>query len=131
VLEDRTVTAAGSFAATASLKGNSGWVMQAGAFRAALSTPPDTQPPTAPATPRATAVATDQISLSWTASTDDVGVTEYLIERCQGAGCKTFAQIATSTSTAYNNVGLLASTSYSYRVRATDCANNLSAYLTT
>jgi hypothetical protein len=35
--------------------------------------------------------------LTWTASTDDVRVTGYLVERCQGAGCTTFAQIDTAT----------------------------------
>ena len=36
---------------------------------------------------------------SWTAATDNVGVTGYLVERCQGAGCTNFAQIATPTGT--------------------------------
>src|SRR5206468_1532274 len=88
----------------------------------------DTQPPTAPGTLTAAAVSSSQINLSWTASTDNVGVTNYLIERCQGAGCSSFAQIATATTTTFNNTGLVASTSYSYRVRATDAASNLSAF---
>ena len=32
--------------------------------------------------------------LSWTASTDNMGVTGYQVERCQGAGCSSFSQIA-------------------------------------
>ena len=56
---------------------------------------PDTQPPTAPTELTATAVSGSQINLSWTASTDNVGVTGYLVERCQGAGCTNFAQIGT------------------------------------
>ena len=55
-------------------------------------------------------------------------MTGYLVERCQGAGCTTFAQIATPTGTTYNDTGLTATTSYSYRVRATDAAANLSGY---
>ena len=66
--------------------------------------------------------------MSWTASTDNVGVTGYLVERCQGTGCSSFAQIGTPAGTTYNDTGLTANTSYSYRVRATDAAGNLSAY---
>lgn len=62
------------------------------------------------------------------ASTDNVGVTGYKVERCQSAGCSNFAQIATPTTTTYNDTGLTPSTSYSYRVRATDAAGNLSNY---
>ena len=68
------------------------------------------------------------INLSWTASTDNVAVTGYRVERCQGAGCSNFAQVGTPTATTFNDTGLLAGTSYSYRVRATDAAGNLSAY---
>ena len=46
----------------------------------------------------ATAVSSSQINLSWTASTDNVAVTGYLLERCQGVGCTNFAQIATSVA---------------------------------
>src|SRR5207249_4531389 len=89
---------------------------------------PDTQPPTAPSGLSATAVSGSQINLSWTASTDNVGVTGYLVERCQGAGCSSFAQIATPAGTSLNDTGLTAGAGYSYRVRATDAAANLSGY---
>jgi chitodextrinase len=89
---------------------------------------PDTTAPSAPSTLAATAVSVSQINLSWTASMDNVGVTNYLVERCAGTGCTSFAQIAMSATNAYNNTGLAASTSYSYRVRATDAAGNLSGY---
>ena len=89
----------------------------------------DTQAPTAPAGLIATAVSSAQINLSWTAATDNVGVTGYRIERCAGAGCSNFAEIATTTgATAFTNTGLTASTSYRYRVRATDAATLLSPY---
>jgi regulation of enolase protein 1 (concanavalin A-like superfamily) len=91
-------------------------------------TPSDGQPPTTPATLTATAASTTQINLTWAASTDNVGVNGYRIERCQGASCTTFAQVGTSTTTAYSATGLTASTSYSFRVRAVDAAGNLSAY---
>ena len=59
-----------------------------------MNTPiaPDTQSPTAPSNLSATAVSGTQINLSWTASTDNVGVTGYLVERSQGAGSTTFAR---------------------------------------
>src|SRR5262249_3400732 len=70
-----------------------------------------------------------QVNLSWTAATDDVGVTGYLIERCQGAGCSNFAQIAAPPGSGVNfsDTGLTAGTSYSYRVRATHLAASLGA----
>jgi YVTN family beta-propeller protein len=91
---------------------------------------PDTTPPAAPATLTATAAGSSQINLSWGAATDNVAVTGYLIERCQGAGCSNFVQIAapTGTGTTFSNTGLTANTSYSYRVRATDAAANNGAY---
>ena len=91
----------------------------------------DTQAPTPPGNPLATAGSSSQITLTWTASTDNVGVTGYRVERCQGPSCSTFAQVATPTGTTFSDVGLAASTSYSYRVRAADAAANLSAYSST
>ena len=88
---------------------------------------PDTQAPTTPSALTATASGS-QINLSWTPSTDNVGVTGYLLERCQGSGCATFAQIATTTSTTYKDTALAAGASYSYQVRASDAAANLSTY---
>ena len=90
--------------------------------------PPDTTPPTAPTSLTATAASATQINLAWTASTDNVGVTGYRVERCSGAACSNFAQIATPTTTMFNDTGLTSSTSYSYRVRATDAAANPSAF---
>jgi YD repeat-containing protein len=91
----------------------------------------DTTPPTAPSSPAAGAVSSTQINLTWTASTDNVGVTGYLVERCSGTSCTTFSQVGTATTTSYSDTGLTASTSYSYRLRATDAAGNLSSYSST
>jgi chitodextrinase len=91
----------------------------------------DTTPPTAPTNLTATAASSSQINLAWTASTDNVGVTGYKVERCSGSGCATFTQVATPTGTTFNDTGLTASTSYSYRVRATDAAGNNSGYSST
>ena len=92
---------------------------------------PDTTPPSAPTgSTAATAVGSTQINLSWTAATDNVAVTGYRVERCQGAGCTDFAEIATPTATTYSDTGLAPSTDYRYRVRATDAAGNLGSYST-
>src|SRR5712692_7217625 len=104
---DRTVSVTGSYTSTAPLLSQAGWVMQMVAFRSAG---PDTQPPTSPSNLTAAAVSTSQINLSWTASTDNVGVTGYLVESCTGAGCTTFSQIATVTGTGFSNTAVATST---------------------
>jgi chitodextrinase len=91
----------------------------------------DTTPPTTPTNLTATAASSTQINLAWTASTDNVGVTGYQIQRCQAAGCSNFAQVGTSTTASFNDTSLTASTSYSYRVSAKDAANNVSAFSNT
>lgn len=88
----------------------------------------DTTPPTAPTGLTITSTTATQISISWTASTDNVGVTQYGVERCQGAGCSAFALITWRSTTIFTNSSLAQGTSYSYRVRAIDAAGNLSAY---
>ena len=80
----------------------------------------DTTPPSTPTNLSATAISSSQINLSWTASTDNVGVTGYKIFR---GG----VQIATSATNSYFNTGLTASTAYSYTVSAYDAAGNNSA----
>jgi YD repeat-containing protein len=95
------------------------------------ATTADTVAPGNPAGLNAVATSPTQINLTWTASTDSGGSGHagYKIERCQGAGCTSgFTQIATATSTSYSNSGLVASTAYSYRVRAYDNAGNNSGY---
>src|SRR5213078_45136 len=82
-------------------------------------------PPTAPSSLTAAAASSSQINLSWTASSG--AVTSYLVERCQEPGCSNFAQVGTSTSTAFMDTGLFASKSYTYRVQASG-PGGLSAY---
>jgi chitodextrinase len=80
----------------------------------------DISPPRAPANLVATAVSSSQINLTWSASTDDVGVTGY--EVWQGA-----TLVATVTGTSYNDSGLTAGKLYVYTVKAYDDAGNISA----
>jgi fibronectin type 3 domain-containing protein len=88
----------------------------------------DSGPPTAPASSSATAASTSQIEVTWGASTDDVGVTSYLVERCQGASCSTFVQVATVSFARYSDSGLTGGATYRYRIRALDAAANISTY---
>ena len=94
-----------------------------------VTTPePDALPPTAPGTLAAAAANGGQVNLTWGAATDNVGVTGYLVERCQGSGCATFVQVGTPTGTVFTDTGLTPNTTYDYRVRATDAAGNLGPY---
>jgi hypothetical protein len=80
--------------------------------------------PAAPSHLTATAASSSQVNLAWTDhATNETG---FKIERCTGAGCTTFAQIATTGAgvTSYANTGLAASTTYTYRVRAYNGAGN-------
>ncbi|MBR7837403.1 fibronectin type III domain-containing protein [Actinospica durhamensis] len=79
----------------------------------------DTTPPSAPTNLAATGETSTTISLSWTASTDNVAVTGYDVYRDS-------TLVGTTTSTTYTDTGLTASTLYSYAVVATDAAGNLS-----
>jgi hypothetical protein len=87
------------------------------------------QPQTWQAVAVAVAKNPNQASLSWTASSESGGtISNYLVERCQGAACTRFVQIGATTGTTFNDTGLTASTSYSYRVRAQDTANTMGPY---
>ena len=99
-----------------------------GTASATTSAPPDTEAPTAPTNLNAGATSPSQIDLSWQAAADNVGVTLYRIERCAGAGCSDFGEIATTAATSYSNTSLAASTSYTYRVRAEDAVPNPGPY---
>ncbi len=81
----------------------------------------DTQAPSVPTNLNATAVSGSQIDLTWTASTDDVGVTGYTIFR-DGAPI-----VPNVTTTTFQDTGLNSSTPYTYTVLAFDAAGNNSA----
>jgi hypothetical protein len=93
----------------------------------------NTQALTAPSGLTANAASGSQVNLSWAGSTDNIGVTAYLIERCAGASCGNFAQIGSvpAALTSYSDTAVLPATTYTYRVRATDVATLMSAYSAT
>ncbi|WP_406155761.1 cellulase family glycosylhydrolase [Streptomyces canus] len=84
----------------------------------------DTQAPTAPGTPAASAVTATSANLSWTASTDNVGVAGYDVVRVSGG---TETKVAASTANSVTVTGLTADTAYSFAVYARDAAGNRSA----
>jgi YD repeat-containing protein len=98
----------------------------------AAATTPDGAAPSVPAGLTATAASSTAINLSWAASSDNVGVTNYFVERCAGAGCSSFAQIGTVSgappAAGYADSALTPASTYTYRVRAGDAASNISGY---
>ncbi|QSV44723.1 DUF2341 domain-containing protein [Geobacter benzoatilyticus] len=74
--------------------------------------------PQAPTAFAATAQSEASVVLGWTDNTSDE--TGFKIERCTGAACTTFAEIATvdANVTSYTDYGRIPNTTYRYRVRA-------------
>jgi hypothetical protein len=72
----------------------------------------------------ATAQSSSQINLTWSDDSNDE--TGFKIERCQGSGCSSFTEIATTAAsvTHYESTDLSPSTSYSYRIRAYNSTEN-------
>ena len=94
--------------------GDSGYTNMASA---ATQAPLDATPPSTPTNLTATEASSSQINLSWTASTDNVGVTGYRISR-DGT------EIDTTATTSYSDTGLAPETIYVYTVSAFDAAGN-------
>jgi chitodextrinase len=80
----------------------------------------DTTPPSIPTGVAASPISNTQISLAWLASTDNVAVASYRIYR-NGA-----LLVSVADTTPYQDIGLLASTTYSYNVDAVDASGNVS-----
>lgn len=80
----------------------------------------DTQAPSAPGSLTASSVTQTTVNLIWNASTDNVGVTAYIVYQGTTA-------LGTTTGTSDEITGLTAGTSYSFTVKAQDAAGNLSA----
>jgi chitodextrinase len=85
----------------------------------------DTQAPSVPTGVLATPVSTSQINLTWTASTDDVGVASYDVYRAAPSSLP--AKVTTVTGRQYGDSGLTSNTAYTYYVIAKDAAGNQSA----
>ncbi|MDH6213465.1 discoidin domain-containing protein [Streptomyces pseudovenezuelae] len=83
----------------------------------------DTTPPAAPGALTVTGHTSNSVSLSWSTSTDNVGVSGYRILRVSGS---TSTQVGTTGSTSFTVTGLGASTAYTFDVVAYDAAGNVS-----
>ncbi|MFD4566339.1 discoidin domain-containing protein [Streptomyces sp. NPDC058467] len=83
----------------------------------------DTTPPTAPGALTVTGHTSNSVSLSWSTSTDNVGVSGYRVLRVSGS---TSTQVGTTGATSFTVTGLGASTAYTFDVVAFDAAGNVS-----
>lgn len=84
----------------------------------------DTTPPTQPGTPVASELTQNSVRLTWTASTDNVGVTRYVVlVSPQDGGAGDDLEVDGSTLTAVIS-GLTPEKLYHLRVRAYDAAGN-------
>ncbi|GAA3409003.1 hypothetical protein GCM10020370_47240 [Paenibacillus hodogayensis] len=91
------------------------------AYRSNISIPNlDAGPPTVPANVWITGRTGSSVTLAWSPSTDDIGVSGY--EIYNGSSL-----IGTSASTAYTATGLSQGALYSFTVKARDVAGNVSA----
>jgi chitodextrinase len=84
----------------------------------------DPDPPTPPQNLRGTVTSQSSLQLAWSASTDNVGVRGYRIERSTDGA--SFATIAEVTGTDAVVGGLVIDTPYWFRVVARDAGGNLS-----
>lgn len=89
----------------------------AGAASSASFTTPDAIAPSTPTNLTGSAASSSAVNLSWTASTDNLGVTGYKVFR-------NGAQIATPSTNSHTDNGTTGTTTYSYRVSAFDAAGN-------
>src|SRR5204863_9851656 len=81
----------------------------------------DAKGPSTPTGLSATGVTTRQIDVDWTASTDNAGVTHYLVFR---DGDPAPVAVVGGTSTTLADTGLPAGSHHTYRVQAIDAAGN-------
>ena len=121
VIAAKEVSASGTYNVTWTATPTQGAHMWLVAVQSAQPQAPDTTPPSAPSNLAATAASQTQINLTWSAATDNVGVTGYQVFR---NGSPT--PVTTTTATSFNDSGLVASTTYSYTVKAFDAAGNVS-----
>ncbi len=83
----------------------------------------DTTPPSTPTGLAATGTGVSTINVAWNASTDNIGVTDYLVYR-DG----TYLATVLAPATSYIDEGLAASHRYHYKVLARDAEHNASSF---
>jgi formylglycine-generating enzyme required for sulfatase activity len=86
----------------------------------------DTIKPTIPSNLTTTVVSATQIDLTWTASTDNIGVVGYKLVKADPFN--QYILDVPSTSVSYSDTGLNSSTQYCYQMLALDAAGNTSGW---
>ena len=86
----------------------------------------DTTVPSAPSNVSSSNVSATGLTLTWTASTDNVGVTAYEIYNGATLVATVTGSGGSAPATTYNLTGLTAGTSYSFTIKAKDAAGNAS-----
>ena len=84
---------------------------------------PDGTPPSQPGNLTATAASSSQVNLTWSASTDNIGVTGYHVYR-NGTQLQTPTPPDATPPTAYTDDTAQPGTAYTYQVSAVDAAGN-------
>jgi chitodextrinase len=103
---------------------DAGGNFSAASNNASATTPSDTTAPTAPTNLSHTITSLGQVSLTWTASTDDVAVTGYKVFR-------NGTQIATTSVASHIDTTVAGNTTYDYYVTAFDSVGNNSGHSNT
>jgi chitodextrinase len=106
------------------ITGNTGWpaaqLSELQVWSVPTGTPPDTTAPTAPGNLTSPAKTSNTVSLSWNASTDNVGVSSYQVRQAGNV-------VGSTAATTFTVTGLNPSTSYAFTVTAQDAAGNTSS----
>jgi hypothetical protein len=87
---------------------------------------PDGEPPTTPEDVSATAVSGARVDVSWTSSSDNVGVHHYSVRRAvvESGTPGPFTEVAQATTTTFADVSVTGTTTYRYVVVAVDADGN-------
>lgn len=81
--------------------------------------------PAAPGTPTFTNLAATSVTVNWTSPGGSGGALTYRVERCQGAGCSSFVQVAgPQAGLTFNDSGLTSGATYLYRIVANNATGN-------
>src|SRR5579862_6913876 len=116
MVAERVPLVAGSYDFTATQTGTE-WITQVAVFAPSGA---DTTPPSVPTNLQSSNVTSNSARISWTASTDAVGVVGYRVYR-------NASLIGTTGQTQYTDPNLSPVTTYAYAVAAYDAAGNVSA----
>jgi hypothetical protein len=119
-----TALPTGTDTITATYNGATGFLTSSGTTSEVIAA--DTSPPSTPTNVAAVSgTSTGQIKVSWTASTDNVGVKDYEVFRATSS-TGTFSQVATVTTTTFTDDLILSGLTRFYYVVAVDTTNHTS-----